>query len=375
MNSQATGTIISAAPRQRFLLIEAARGVAAIMVVLYHATRMAALPKNGGGAPFGTVFAHFNAGVDFFFVLSGFVICWAHYQDLGQPRKAAQFAIKRFARIYPPYWGITVPLILIYLAFPSLGHPEQREPANIIHSLLLLPQAHQPILGVAWTLVMEMIFYTIFLIFILLGRQALWLLAIWAGIIVATGIGLLHVPTQHAGLWFGLATNSYNLQFIIGVGTALMLRHAPSRHAAMIWPGIALFFAMMALPLASFNPLYARLGLGLASALFILGAVDIERTRRVSLPATCLLLGASSYAIYLIHVAIMPFAAIMMRKAQIVHLFAPEVNALILALTGIAAGIAYHIWAEKRLSRLFRPARRDGGGQATDQDVVASHPA
>ncbi|MCR2346177.1 hypothetical protein NSP34_25335, partial [Salmonella enterica] len=36
-----------------------------------------------------------NLGVDFFFVLSGFIIVFAHYKDINQPKRAPEYLLKR----------------------------------------------------------------------------------------------------------------------------------------------------------------------------------------------------------------------------------------------------------------------------------------
>ena len=56
--------------RERLLGIQFARGLAALLVVIYHGSRMVALPQYAGHKGFGGFFEFGYAGVDFFFVLS-----------------------------------------------------------------------------------------------------------------------------------------------------------------------------------------------------------------------------------------------------------------------------------------------------------------
>jgi len=56
-----------------------------------------------------------HAGVDFFFVLSGFIIFFVHGKDIGKPSRLPHYVWRRFIRIYPVYWAVT--LISIVLAF------------------------------------------------------------------------------------------------------------------------------------------------------------------------------------------------------------------------------------------------------------------
>jgi exopolysaccharide production protein ExoZ len=64
-----------------------ARGVAALMVVFYHTTRSLSLPQYLGYIPLNNVFGFGHAGVDFFFVLSGFIITRTHTVDIGRPHR------------------------------------------------------------------------------------------------------------------------------------------------------------------------------------------------------------------------------------------------------------------------------------------------
>jgi len=78
----------------RFRVLDSWRGVAAVLVVLYHGVFLGALNDNAfvrGGYLF----------VDFFFVLSGFVIAHAYGDKLANPTAALGFMIRRFGRLWP----------------------------------------------------------------------------------------------------------------------------------------------------------------------------------------------------------------------------------------------------------------------------------
>ncbi len=65
--------------------IEAARGIAALLVVEFHGERALALPQYVGHMPLGGVTGFMHTGVDFFFVLSGYIIFAVHRADIGRP--------------------------------------------------------------------------------------------------------------------------------------------------------------------------------------------------------------------------------------------------------------------------------------------------
>jgi peptidoglycan/LPS O-acetylase OafA/YrhL len=77
--------------------LQALRGVAIVTVVLFH---LADWELKMGLNPtylFLRPFAYFGfSGVDLFFVISGFIISWVHYDRIGQPAAVRDYAFKRF---------------------------------------------------------------------------------------------------------------------------------------------------------------------------------------------------------------------------------------------------------------------------------------
>src|SRR3954463_5354085 len=88
--------------RTRFLGLELGRGIAAIMVALSHAVGLVAEPRWFGAVGFGGHLANLNVGVDFFFVLSGFIVTFVHWGDIGRRDRLANYARQRFTRVFPP---------------------------------------------------------------------------------------------------------------------------------------------------------------------------------------------------------------------------------------------------------------------------------
>jgi exopolysaccharide production protein ExoZ len=336
-----------ARPKSRFASIEAARGVAALLVVFHHASRIVLEPRfYGGGLP-EAYLANLNVGVDFFFVLSGFIITWVHWGDIGRPGVLPSYARKRFLRIYPPYWGILFPLIALYLIFPDAGKPSQHDPLNILLSIVLLPNTVQPVLGVAWTLTHEMFFYAVFALAIARGVNVLRGMAAWAALIVIAHF----IPGVPFPLSF--VFSPFNLEFILGVGTAAYLKQhrVPVPGVLAIVSALCFLAVLFLAPHVQDDNLRGRLVFGGISALFVLGAVETERARPLNLGRPVLLMGAASYAIYLAHPVALSFGAHAITRALSMT---PMVAMLVLAAFATAIGVAYHLIAEPALTRLAR---------------------
>ena len=90
-----------------YMSLQAGRAIAAILVVLYHLGGMIAVEKYFGQPIFGIPFSFGDAGVEFFFVLSGFIILTAHRKDISKPYRVISYLKKRIARIYTTYWIIS----------------------------------------------------------------------------------------------------------------------------------------------------------------------------------------------------------------------------------------------------------------------------
>ncbi|HTU62927.1 MAG TPA: acyltransferase family protein, partial [Polyangiales bacterium] len=99
-------------PKQ-LITLQLGRAFAALCVLLYHTNATLALPKYLGHSVYPSLWPA-DAGVHYFFVLSGFVIWTAHHADLGRPQRTAAFFWKRLRRVYVPLWIVLLGLIPVF---------------------------------------------------------------------------------------------------------------------------------------------------------------------------------------------------------------------------------------------------------------------
>ncbi|MDQ2820457.1 MAG: acyltransferase [Pseudomonadota bacterium] len=144
--------------------MEGLRGCAVFLVFLVHyATLMAPwmtkTPALAGAAE--AIHAIGNAGVDLFFVLSGYLI---YGSLMAHPQPYTSFMRRRIARIYPAFLAVFAVYLLLVFMQPRAG----KIPAGgmaafiyIVENLLLLPGIFKidPIITVAWSLSYEMLYY------------------------------------------------------------------------------------------------------------------------------------------------------------------------------------------------------------------------
>jgi exopolysaccharide production protein ExoZ len=348
----------------RFFGLEAARGIAAALVAVNHAADMTAQERYYGLVPFGGGARNFSAGVDFFFVLSGFIITWVHFADIGRKDRLGPYLWRRFLRIYPLYWAVLLPLIVLYTAFPSLGLPAQREISNIVPSFFLLPGPEAPVLGVAWTLVFEITFYAAFSCLIFFGRPAFLALFAWVGAILLANA--FFQPLNYPAAFF---FNPRILEFCVGMAIARYLRdRTVPVPMLLLLLGLAGFVAGLALldPTSPISDLIFTAVFGSSAAAMVLGLVELDRAGQLPRLRLFAEMGACSYAIYLVHVVAESFSA---RPVMLVrHSVSVEVATLLLAAAGVAGGVAVHYLVEPYVNALARRLGRAfalGGDKAS----------
>ena len=270
------------------------RGLAALAVVTHHASLSTDAFVQSLPVGWLRVFDLGALGVDFFFVLSGFIIMHAHRREAGNPAATKMYLAKRLARIFPAYWPIGLSLLGLYAALPGFSASGGRD-FSVLSSVLLLPMDLPPALSVAWSLVHELLFYAVFMLWFI-SRPVFWYgLSLWAiAILVVQLLG-------EASGWLRYPMSLLNLEFMLGVLAASLHGRASLRlSAGMIVVGGFLAGAMLIL-------LYAgsiaghRLGLALGLAAMMSGIARWEQHRSIAWPMVLLAIGNASYSIYLVH--------------------------------------------------------------------------
>jgi exopolysaccharide production protein ExoZ len=300
--------------------LQAGRGLAAMAVIIHHSGLAAHdFGANGG---FGAL-TYGYLGVDFFFVLSGFII---FHSTVGRNKTAREYALARFRRVFLPYWPVGVGVALLYTLLPGVSAADRSW--SWLPTLTLLPVESSPALNVAWTLKHEIMFYLLFGIAWFSGY--LWpTLIAWA---VAIGIGTVAGSTA-------VPLQSINFEFLFGVLAAGYTRNG--RHSPWLLAGSVVSVALW-VALGADRELSFLVGLGMAFAVPVM--VGAEWRGRLRVPASLVFLGAASYSLYLVHPLFTPIAGRLLRG----HPW----PILGLAIAGsLAAGIAYHLLVERPLLR------------------------
>lgn len=156
--------------------IQLLRAIAALVVVWDHAVLELQHFHVLEQSTFTLVSSMGRAGVDIFFVISGFVmvyVSWEHFQERGE---SGRFILRRIFRVVPVYWFYTSLMLLVVVLSPSLIRGGEHSLAFILGSYFFIPvenpggDGFHPLLGLGWTLNYEMFFYVLFTPFLFLRR-------------------------------------------------------------------------------------------------------------------------------------------------------------------------------------------------------------
>jgi peptidoglycan/LPS O-acetylase OafA/YrhL len=333
---------MASAPRTTLETLQAGRALAAIAVVCFHANLSAGQDVNPLPAWLSQGMAFGYLGVDFFFILSGFIIYYTNVGRVDRLGWARAYAVNRLSRVYLPYWPVGVGIAAAYLLFPGVSEGSRNW--GWFATVTLLPGSAPPALAVAWTLQHEIVFYAIaFLLLrwrIVLIGSALWAAAILA--LLPLGLGI--TP--------GLAL--LDLEFMFGMAAAwYCLSRRSGREGLFALAGITLVLAWFAWGDRALSVLF---GLGLA--LLLPAVVRAEWAGRLRVGRPWRLLGDSSYAIYLVHLPLMSLVARLCRGLD------PVLAAAIAGLASVAAGIAFHRLFELPLLTAVRRRLLPGGADS-----------
>jgi peptidoglycan/LPS O-acetylase OafA/YrhL len=304
--------------------LDGLRGCAILAVLLLHFTSALGAPAGAAARAVKQVFSGGWAGVDLFFVLSGFLITGILADARSTPHRYRTFYIRRALRILPLYYGF---VILLFAVPPLIGARAYTTPAADQLPYWLYLQNFRPLTTAAgnftghlWSLAIEEQFYLVWplVIFTLSRANALracvaLLLGALAYRVGAVGAGadLQAVYFQTPARLDGLALGGAIALMLRAGGLARLRRMAPAVLAAS-----ALALAGAALHPSGFSPGGAYMvSVGYTALAFFFGAVLVlaldggsARLPRLLSSGVLRFFGRYSYGLYVVHAPLITLA-------------------------------------------------------------------
>lgn len=337
----------------RLLALDGLRGVAAFYVVALHL-------RGALGAYASSAYL----AVDFFFVLSGFVLCHSYAARLRSGLTIRRFMMLRAVRLWPLYvCGLSAGFaIVLYLTVKGWNTDRETDlfisvAANALYmpappNHLFNPWSCFPFNAPAWSLFFEMVANVVFAVALrLAGRKVVFALA-GAGLI-AFVLSIFYLGSANFGgayenFWPGFGRVAFS--FFAGVVLYWLFGNIRERVQFPVWPlPLVLAAALMAPVALAYRPFYdAFCTIFLFPALVVAGAAAAPwgLLRRVSTIG-----GDLSYALYATHWAMLMAFDVVLRR-----LFGETTSTVNfgyqLLVVGALAGIAFV------LARYFDPIAR-----------------
>ena len=285
---------------RRLYELDLGRMLAAMAVVLFHYSFVG--PRLGTPEVLPSAIEPFakygNFGVQFFFILSGFVI------TLGRPdRTPGEFLKNRVVRLYPVYW------VAVFLTAAATLAVEPERWFDALVNLTMFQQAFgvAHIDGAYWSLFVELKFYGLFTL-VLLFRARAHLENILIGWLTLAAVGLADVPIFNGSFIRELFILQYASYFIAGAVIALsrIEREWTARRKALIAISWMVSMAQVVIGVRSIEFVWDVESSEFAALLIVTGCFAVmvlagnDKLAWLRRPRFAIV-GAMSYPMYVLH--------------------------------------------------------------------------
>ncbi|KGF68818.1 hypothetical protein LL06_14465 [Hoeflea sp. BAL378] len=320
------------------------RAAAALVVMFFH---VSVLSQETWGLDPRRVDHVGAAGVDLFFVISGFIM--AMIVDRPGRFDGREYWIRRIARVAPAYWVITFFVFALAALAPSLFHSTTADVGHLLASLFFVAAdvgsgSTTPLLVVGWTLNYEIFFYAI--VAVTAGLFADRRLLIASGVILGVVLAGIALDPAHPSLAF--YTDPILLEFVFGI---LIFRTWKETGSAgfgfapltVFSLGVVLLVAQWERPLVDWRPLFW----GVPAAAVLYGGLGALTFRSPFLAR----LGDWSYAVYLTHVFVITFYVKYAIPTAPLNELPWQAHYLIMTAVAFLVAGGYYTLVERPLSR------------------------
>lgn len=329
---------------QYFDQLQVLRGIAAIMVIIHHSIGSLRYYHGLDYSYINFLGSLGNYRVDFFFVLSGFIIAYTAKNKYSTENALKNYFLNRIIRIYVPYLPMGIMMLLLYSFLPHFSNGNRS--ISILTSLTLLPDG-PPALSVAWTLIFEVFFYVIFCLSFISKKAWNYFLIFWFFFIIYFNY-LSVLPSFLQNAFSRIFLSTYNLEFILGY---ILSCHVTSKFkikSSFLWFGLVIFLLIfIILKSNKIHYFYFDLNLIFGCASFIIIYIAILYNKKLNKKALLMIVGNATYSIYLVH---NPLQMVVIRLLPKIHTQISSVLALLLViLLSVGVGYVYYYIFEKKL--------------------------
>ncbi len=327
------------------------RGIAAIMVVLHHAIGSIKYYHKVDYPILNYIGSIGKFGVDFFFLISGFIISYAAFYKYSEPNAFGNYLKNRLIRIYTPYLPIGIFMLIVYTLLP--GYSNGNRDLSVLTSLTLIPNG-SPALSVAWTLSFEISFYLLFSISFYSKKVWNYFIFFWFFLILLFNFGkyfnfhMMRIPITN------LIFSMYNIEFILGYLLSIFILEKKKINLKFaLFLTIAAAIAFLISFYFKFSVFYFSLNLLFCLFSFVLIYVSVAHFNvSIDKKAILMMIGNATYSIYLIH---NPIQMVIIRFFPKIGSVLNVMSALVIVLLiSCGMGYLYYYLLEKKGINLMK---------------------
>lgn len=332
--------------------LDSLRGFAAVAVVICHTYFITDLPMPNG---FRTTAGNLGLAVEMFFMLSAFSMCVGYFGRVADWQGLANYARRRLLRIVPLFYFFIV-VWSIYRAVHGVAIPLDAVAATATFTFAFVPRLHASYVAVGWSIGVEMIFYVLFPLLLLVVRDLRSSLFVFATSMLVAAVG--HYAIVSIGLSDFVRTNTLVQLPMFAAGIVCFFifrevrftpRFGPIAIVGSLAYWIVLFFVIGSPDGSTHaaNSLWWRIAICLPFPILLLAFATAHMPVLVN--RATIMLGVFSYGVYLWHSLIIVQSANFRREW-----FAPELvggvwssfvlsDVMCIALTIVAAACTYYL--------------------------------
>jgi exopolysaccharide production protein ExoZ len=338
--------------KNRYLdILQIFRGIAALMVVVHHSVGSLKYYHEIDNNVLNYFGKLGKLGVDFFFILSGFIISYATYYKYHYPNSFKNYLKNRVIKVYVPYLPIGILMYLLYAFLPGFSNGNRE--ISLFTSLTLFPKGN-PALSVAWTLTFELCFYLFFSISFYSKKVWNYFVVIWLVLILFINYGFSDNIAVMKNPIFKVFFSPYNIEFIIGYILSLFIIHQIKISLNQkIFGLLTLFFLFLYSHFFSVREDYFFQNFLFAGLTFFILHTTINKFNiKMNRNLIMMHIGNASYSIYLIH---NPLQMITLRLYPKINSVTNIIVSLILVLLlSSLFGYLYYIIFEKKCIKFVK---------------------
>ncbi|MGV2621392.1 UNVERIFIED_CONTAM: acyltransferase [Halobacillus marinus] len=282
-----------------------------------------------------------TGGVDFFFIVTGFMIYYLYHRHIGNSRKAKQFLLKRILRLIPLYWLFTTAVIVATQLILDMQYDFQ----TIIKTLLLIPG--DPVIDSAWSLTYIFLFYILFFFYLITPNLMRLVISSIVVLILLVEVRLLpFLPSSYFSIY---------LVEILGGSFVAFISGKVNDERGWLWVlfGLGGYILGWIDNIYGLMPFEPTVTFGLSAMILMYGISQKDKVDR-KIPILLSFLGDASYSIYIAHGPFLQLYILLLLKWGILELTSPGTWMVSLMILVTFSCCMTYLLIEKPMTKFLR---------------------